>query len=698
LERAFEIPNDRYRVAIDTGGTFTDLVIASEHGGARWTVKVPSTPDRPSDAVLEAIRRTGVESQIASFVLGTTVATNALIQRTGERTLYVTTAGFEDVPFIQRINRHGLYDLQWVKPAPYVSRSDCLGVLERVASDGSVRTALEEEEIQRVISLLGERDGAIAINLLFSFVNREHEQRLAAAVREAFPERSVSVASELAPVWREYERATTVIVDASLKRLVADFTAEVDAGLADIGVSCPRFFLKSNGGQVTADAAARRPVDLTLSGLAGGLIGGKYYADAIGLGSVVTLDMGGTSADVGLILDGRIRSATQYEFEWGMPIIAPVVDLTTIGAGGSSIAGLDTGGLIKVGPESAGALPGPACYGRGGSAPTVTDANVVLGRLNPDYFLGGELPLDPELARAAVQTLGQGLGLGVEDTAQAIVELAVENMANAIRLLCADRGVDYRSLVLMAFGGAGPLHASLIGRRLGLEMLVIPPEPGLASALGALVADLRVDRRVTRSFRSDEPAGGELRAALHALADEALRTLHEEGQALAPAVIVSAACRYVGQNYEHEVSIALEEPGDLIELVADRFHALHEATYGYRLEDATVEIVHLGATAVDDTRASGLGVPRVQSNPRPAGQRPVFFKDQGWTDTEIVHRDSIPVGVPLAGPIVIEEHDSTVLVLDGQQASRHETGALILESLVAPGERTATIRGSAVVG
>jgi len=698
LERTFEIPNGRYSVAIDTGGTFTDLVIASEEDGSRWTVKVPSTPGQPSRAVLEALQRTGAEPMIERFVLGTTVATNALLQRAGERTVYVTTAGFEDVPFIQRINRHGLYDLQWVKPAPYVARADCMGVIERVASDGSLRIALADAEIERVIGDLAEREGAIAINLLFSFINPEHERRLAAAVREAFPARSVSVASELAPVWREFERATTVLVDASLKRLVANFAAEVQDGLAGIGVSCPCFFLKSNGGQVTAAAAARRPIDLTLSGLAGGLIAGKFYADAIGLSSVVTLDMGGTSADVGLILDGRIRSATQYEFEWGMPIIAPVVDLTTIGAGGSSMAALDAGGLIKVGPESAGALPGPACYGRGGVAPTVTDADVLLGRLSPDYFLGGELPLDPKLARESVAPLCASLGLGEEETAQAIVELAVENMANAIRLLCADRGVDYRALDLMAFGGAGPLHAALICRRLGLRRLVIPPEPGLASALGALVADLRVDRRITRSFRSGEEVGQELRQALADLSAQALGALAQEGAAVHPVVLLSAACRYVGQNYEHEVPIALDGDGDLMEILTARFHAQHEATYGYRLDDATVEVVHLAASALDTARSPELAAPAQEPAPRAPTRRPVYFKDLGWTDTDVLHRNSLPAGISIPGPLIIEEHDSTVLVLDGQRVTQHATGALIVESMLTEAGSASTARGGAYVG
>ena len=364
-----------------------------------------------------------------------------------------------------------------------------------------------------------------------------------------------------------------------------------------------------------------------------------------------------------------------------MPIIAPVVDLTTIGAGGSSIAALDTGGLLKVGPESAGASPGPACYGRGGSAPTITDANVVLGRLNPDYFLGGELQLDLARAHASVESLCEPLGLGLEETAQAIIELAVENMVNAIRLLCADRGVDYRSLELMGFGGAGPLHAALISRRLGVERVIVPPEPGLASALGALVADLRVDKHLTRNFRSDEEVTDDLRDALQRLAADALRTLHEEGNPAAPTVLTTAACRYVGQNFEQAVAVD-RESDDLMSVVSKRFHAAHEAQYGYRLPDATVEIVHLGATALDTARVPDISAPQAGTPEHADALRPVFFKGLGWVDTPIIHRDSLAVGRAVSGPAVIEEHDSTVLVLDGQRAVKHEAGALIIDSHV----------------
>jgi N-methylhydantoinase A len=670
----------RYHIGVDTGGTFTDLVLLAADGGERRMIKVASTPENPALAVLEAVRRTGAADETSFFVLGTTVATNALLQRTVERTTYLTTEGFQDVPFIQRINRLGLYDLQWVKPAPYVRRADCLGVRERVAFDGSVRVPLEDAEIERVLAELCEREGAIAINFLFSFMNPSHERRLADAIREVFPDRAVSLSSSVAPIWREYERANTVIVDASLKRLIASFAAELDEGLEEIGLHCPRFFLKSNGGQVRTGAAARRPVDVILSGLAGGLIAGRHYAALTGFDAVATLDMGGTSADVGLVLGGVIRSSNQYEFEFGLPIVAPVVDMTTVGAGGSSIAELDPGGLLRVGPASAGATPGPACYGRGGTKATITDANVVLGRLDPGYFLGGELPLEADRARAALTDLANGLGISVEEAAQAVVEVSVENMANAMRLLCADRGLDYRSLDLMAFGGAGPLHGALVAQRLGLRRVVVPPEPGLASAFGALVADLRVDRHMTRAFRSDVSNGEELRKALESLAAEALADLEKEGEAHDSLVTVSADCRYLGQNYDQEIPLPLDAPADLLALAVERFHRRHEATYGYRLDDAIVEIVSIAAVAIaPSASAAGPVHQPAQADEEELRMRSVYFKERGWVETRILRRDRLRPGSVIEGPAIIEEPDSTVLVPPGSRVHAHDTGVLMLE-------------------
>jgi N-methylhydantoinase A len=675
-----------HRIGVDTGGTFTDLVAVDEATGAVNTVKVPSTPRQPAAATFEALRRCGLDpGEIGFFVLGTTIATNCLLERKGQRVVYVTTAGFEDVPYIQRVDRKSLYDLQWVKPTPYVDRPDCIGVRERVLADGSVRIPLEDGEIQRVVEELRRRDEeceagiAVAVNFLFAYVEPEHERRLAAAIRHVLPAVPVSVSSELAPIWREYERGNTVIVDAYLGRLIRSFARELDDGLRETGVSCPRFFLKSNGGQVATGAAARQPVNFVLSGLAGGMIAGKHFAEAAGRKDVITLDMGGTSADVGIVVQGTIRTAGQHEFEFGLPIAIPVVDLTTIGAGGSSIAGFDQGGFLQVGPKSAGADPGPACYGKGAEQATVTDANLVLGRLNSEYFLGGEFRLDPALARSAVEPVAVRLDTGLEAAAHAIVEVACENMAGAIRLLCADRGLDYRGFDLMSFGGAGPLHAALLARRIGLRRVIVPPSPGLASAFGAQAADLRVDRRLTRVFRSDLTTDAELRSAVEQIGRAALDELLSEGSAGKPVLMVSVSSRYVGQNFEQEVTVPLDVDGDLVRLMAERFHEQHRRTYGYSLDAAVVEFVHLNATAAEVRESPRPSFLAGGSDGKPGELRPVYFKETGWVETPIYRRASLALGAALDGPAVLEEVDSTTLVLAGQVAHVDPTGNLMIE-------------------
>jgi N-methylhydantoinase A len=689
----------RLRVGVDTGGTFTDLVAVEEETGKRHVVKVSSTPGQPADAVFEALRRLPAEpSELDFFVLGTTIATNCLLQRAGQRTLYLTTAGFEDIPFIQRIDRKGLHDLQWVKPVPYVLRRDCIGVRERVTYDGSIRTPLTDAEVDRVVQLVAERDReavegvAVAINFLFSYVAPEHERRLASALRAALPHVSVSASNEVAPLWREYERANTVVVDAYLKRLIGGFADEIDAGLGGLGVDCPALMLKSNGGQVPTSAAARQPSNLILSGLAGGLVAGKYFADGTGRSDVFTLDMGGTSCDVGVVLGGAIQSRQQYEFEWGLPIAVPVVDLTTIGAGGSSIASFDLGGLLTVGPESAGASPGPAAYGQGGTAATVTDANLVLGRLNPQYFLGGEIPLDEEAAGRAVAPIAERLGLSLEDAALAVLDMTVENMAGAIRLVASDRGVDFRRFDLIAFGGAGPLHAGAILRRAGLAGVVVPTSPGLASAFGTLAADLRVDRQITRMLRSDLASDADLRGALERLARDTVAELEAEGGLRAPTLVVSVSCRYLGQNFEQEVVVPLDAPGDLVQLTVERFHEAHERTYGYRI-DTVVELVHLGATALERREPPPAAAATGDGREPALVQRPVYFRETGWHDTTIVRRAELRAGYELDGPAIVEEPDSTTLVLPGQIARIDASGSIVMVEVDA--SRARALGGSA---
>jgi N-methylhydantoinase A len=674
------------RVGVDTGGTFTDLVFVDEHTGERGTAKVPSTPDDPARAVFAALDQAGCAvAEIACFVLGTTIATNCLLERKGQRTLYLTTAGFEDVPFIQRIDRKSLFDLQWQKSVPYVRRSDCLGVIERIAQDGAVRIELEDSEIERLVSVVCARDAvdggvAVAINLLFAYIRPEHEQRLAAALRTALPGVAVSCSHEVAPIWREYERGNTVIVDAYLRRLTGRFAERLDEGLTEVGLRCPRFLLKSNGGQIPVAQASRQAVGFVISGLAGGLIAGRHFAEASGCPDVITLDMGGTSADVGVVVDGAIRTATQFELEWGLPIAVPVVDLTTIGAGGSSVAGFDPGGLLEVGPTSMGADPGPAAYGKGGTAATVTDANLVLGRLNPDYFLGGAVPLDAELARRAVGRIAAQLGCEVETAAHAIVDVACQNMANAVRLLCADRGLDYRRFDLMAFGGAGPLHAAALARRIGLERVLVPPSPGVASAFGAQAADRRVDRRLTRVLRSDIATDSELCGSVSRIATDALEELRAEGgDGANPTLVVTASARYLGQNFEQDVVVPLDAAGDLVEMLVERFHRQHEAVYGYRLADTVVELVHLNATAID-RRAPAPSSGLAPGGADPIGVRPVSFETGGWVETPIYRRAAVGAGSCISGPAVIEEVESTTIVFPGQVARTHASGAMFIES------------------
>jgi N-methylhydantoinase A len=693
--------SDGWRIGVDTGGTFTDLVAVAPSGEIRLR-KVSSTPERPSTAVFEALERTGLElaTAIDYFVLGTTIATNAVIQRAGARTLFLTTAGFEDILYIQRIDRKGLYDLQWVKARPYSLRHDTIGVRERVLADGSIRTPLSDEEVARVVGLVGEKlaedaGTAIAISLLFAYVDPVHERRVAEAIRGAFPSAPVSVSHEVAPIWREYERSSTTVMDAYVKPIVARFAGGLEQGLGERRISGWHALMRSNGGQVPISHAAERPSEMVLSGLAGGMIAGNHWARATGSGRAVTLDMGGTSADVGVVVDGHLRFSGLFEVEWGVPVALPVIDVTTIGAGGSSIASLDYGGLLRVGPESAGAAPGPACYGLGGTKPTITDSNLLIGRLDAGYFLGGELPLDVEAARGAIEPLASQLGLTTEDAADAIISVSIENMAGAVRLVTVDRGFDYRDFDLVAFGGAGPLHAAEIARRMGMRRVIVPPSPGLVSAFGAVIADERVDRRATVVRRLDRPEATDVARELGRLAEQVAAELasqrREDGTPMT--ILTHVACRYLGQNYEQEVrmyqghvdrtfelavAIAPDAP-DFVARLARAFHDSHREAYGYDLPDQPIQSVYLGATALVSSPPVAV-VPYRDADGRGAAGvvRRVLAGPGRWVDARVVRRDALPIGARIDGPAIIEEPDSTTYLPPDFGAEVHPTWCLIL--------------------
>ncbi|HKG25885.1 MAG TPA: hydantoinase/oxoprolinase family protein, partial [Thermomicrobiales bacterium] len=629
-------------LGIDTGGTFTDLAAYDPTTGAITTFKTPSVPSRPGQALLNAIEGAGLPMPaIGGLVHGTTVATNALIERTGARVGFLVTAGHEDIPYIQRINRKTLYDLFWQKPKPLLrSRRDSLGVPERLASDGRVLRPLDEEALACQCRVLKEHGvEAVAICLLFAYVNPEHEARARQIVERELPGIPISVSHEIAPIWREYERASTTIADAYLKPLMRRYVGSLTESLAGAGLAVPWTIMKSNGGAMLAAAAAEHPIQTAQSGPAGGMLVAAALGRQAGEPDLLTLDMGGTSADVGIIRNGEQRHTTEYEIEWGVPAAIPLIDIKSIGAGGGSIAWIDAGGFLRVGPQSAGASPGPACYGQGGTQPTVTDANLVLGRLDPGYFLGGRMQLDVGKAESALAGLAAQTGTPVIDLASSIVEIANENMASAIKMVSIERGHDPRHFALFAFGGAGPLHAAAVARSLRIPRVLVPLYPGNASALGMLIADLRVDKIWTQAFKSNAVDAALVERQFVRIRDAAVVELRSEGYAGEPEITYSINMRYLGQNYEQEVPI----PSDAVtagnlQSAYDAFVQTHEERYGYAIEDEIVELVSFRVVASGRHPAIRMAVaPDAGADPGRPG-RNVHFRGHDFVPTAIYLR------------------------------------------------------------
>jgi len=669
------------RIGIDTGGTFTDLVLIDADAGEVRTTKVPSTPDDPARAVGEGVRRLVNGGRADRLVVGTTIATNAVIERRGPEIVYVGNRGFEDVPFIGRLDKEHLYDLNWQKPKPLVARRNCVGVGGRVDHAGEIVDELDEGDLLQLRQKLTDADPAgtvVAVCLLFSYLKPEHERRVREVVEEALPGVQVSVSHEVSPVWREYERASTTVADAFVKPGVASYVERVGRVARD-ELSLERWnLLGSNGGYVSAEEARRRPAQLLLSGLAGGVIGGKHFAEAAGFPSLFTLDMGGTSCDLGLILDGEQRYANEFHVSWGIPVTIPCVAVRTIGAGGGSIIWTDKGGLLHVGPQSAGAQPGPVAYAKGGTEPTLTDANLVLGRLDPDFFLGGAMTLDAGAARGAIERVASELGMDVEAAALAAVRTADENMSNSIRLIAVERGLDTRDFALMAFGGAGAVHARTVAERLGIRTCLIPPHPGLCSAFGAAITDARVDRVRTVYARSDQLDLELLADADRRLREEVEVELRQTVDVESGRTVRSADMRYVGQNYELEIRLP---EGDLDEVrwgeLLERFESEHRRLYGFALAEEPVELINLRATASHPEQRPGWQA----SAPRPAGEsnsRPIWFSAEGPVDTPIAHRASLMRDTTYEGPLLIQEEDATTVVFPGDRVTVAAADVLVL--------------------
>ena len=482
-------------------------------------------------------------------------------------------------------------------------------------------------------------------------------------------------------MWREYERGTTTLADAYVKHLVSGFAEDVDVGLRERGLDVPVHLMKSNGGQMVAASAREYPVQLLLSGLAGGVIAGRYFGDLVGSRSVVTLDMGGTSTDVGLVVNGEYGFTTEYQVEWGLPVATPFIDVTTIGAGGGSIAWIDRGGFLKVGPQSAGAEPGPACYDAGGMNATVTDANLVLGWLNPDHFLGGRMKLDRDRAVQALGRVAERLGSEVEEVALSIVRLANENMADAIRLVTVERGIDPRDLDLVAMGGAGPLHAVALADAVGIGRVIIPPNAGLASAFGTLVADLRVDRSWTHAYRSNDLDVARIDERFESLTISALTDLTAEGFDGEPVVQRSISMRYMGQNYEQDVSVP---PGRItdsaIRNVFDRFHRQHQGFYGYEMPGEVIELIHFNVSVIGAVPKVRLPLWRGAPGKGAAtALRPVHLGREGARDCPVYLRHDLAPGSVIQGPAVVDDADSTVALPAEKRLTVTDRGIVVID-------------------
>ena len=668
------------RVGIDTGGTFTDLVAVDEAGA--WSLaKVPSDPVDPVAAIGAALQSAGLEPKGVDFaVVGTTIGINAVITRNGAPVVYVTTKGFEDIPYIQRINRKSHYDFSWQKPTPLVRRKDCLGVTERLDEEGATLVPLDLDELIERLAERLERHAeqpAVAICFLFSYLNPEHELAARTALHERFPDLAVSLSHEVAPIWREYERGTTVTVDAYLRPLVERYVDGVSSALSTNGTPRTWSLLKSNGGHSLASKARERAAHLLLSGIAGGAIGGAHFARAAGAEDAIVLDMGGTSCDVCLIAGGEPLYSSDYEIEFGLPVSVPSVSTRTIGAGGGSIGWVDPGGLLQVGPASAGAVPGPACYGNGGESATITDANLALGRLDAGFFLGGKIQLDSELGKKAVAELAESLGMDAVEAASAMLRITNENMANAIRIVTVEEGIDPRDHALVALGGAGPTHAAEIAESLGMSRVLVPPSPGLGSAFGALAATVRVDAVRSVYLTDARTSAEDLDALFGELEEQARADFANQGTDTNPLVRRAIAMRYQGQNYEQEVPIA---PGTIDEEALATIYAdygrLYEEFYGYRLDGIPVELVQLSVIVSGAPTELAGELMAGEESAAASGTREVFFPERGFVSTGIRRRESLKSGETLGGPLVVESMDSTLIVPPDWKLERLPSGIL----------------------
>jgi len=672
-----------WRVGVDVGGTFTDLAAVDDASGAVRLEKVPTTPADQSIGVTAGLStllaRHGVAPAAVAYLgHGTTVCINAVLEKKGARTGLVTTQGMRDLLELRRQIRDDLYDLQADKPTPLVSRDLRREVPERTLADGAVATAVDVDAVRSAISaLVVEGVEALAVCFLHSYVNPAHERQVAELVRREFPDLYLSISSDVLPEFREFERLSTTVMNAYVGPVMDRYLRRFEERVAALGLGARPLILQSNGGVATVDQVRERPVYTMASGPTAGVTGAAYLASRAGHPRIITFDMGGTSTDVSVVEEGTPVSTAEKSYH-GYPVKAAMLDVDSIGAGGGSLAWIDPGGFLRVGPRSAGADPGPAAYGRGGESPTVTDANLALGRLDPEYFLGGAMRLDRDRAFQAIdRDVARALGLSITDAALGIVKVVDANMAAAIRLATVERGRDPRRFTLMAFGGAGPMHAAAVARLLGIPRVLVPPSPGVLCALGLLVADVRAELSRTALLPTARTTPAELNAIFGDLERRAAEWAQRGGLPAAELSLTrSIEMRYARQNHELVVQVGRRAaPADL----ARRFHRAHRRAFGYASPDEPTELVTFRVTAMHPVARPAFGSSFEPGEPS-RGTRPVYFEStKGFVETPVLERRRLAAGQSIVGPAVIEQVDCTTVVEPGQTATVDADGNLVIE-------------------
>jgi N-methylhydantoinase A len=644
------------RAGIDVGGTFTDVVTVGT-GGRPRAVKVPTTPADQGEGVVAGLQAAAPDQDVAHVAHGTTTATNAILERRVASVVLVTTDGFRDLLTIGRQHRPALYDLRAVRPPPLVDRDRVVTVRERTGPDGEAVIALTAAEIDRVAGAVAALEPeAVAVSLLFSYAGPAHEERLCAALEQRL-DAPVTRSSDLLPEFREYERASTCVLNAAVAPVMRRYLSGLQERLRGTAVTV----MTSGGGTAGLDHVAAAPVHTLLSGPAAGVVAAGAVARSAGFPDALAFDMGGTSTDVCLIRGGRPAVSASASIA-GLPFQTPAVDIHTVGAGGGSIATVDAGGALQVGPRSAGARPGPACYGHGGTEPTVTDAHAALGHLDPERELGGGLRLDQQAATAALDRLPASAEGGF-----GILRVVRATMARALRRVSTERGVDPAGLALVAYGGAGPLHATALARELGCAAVVVPPAPGVLSALGLLLAPSRYE--AARTVMA--PADADLAARWEELADQAQQELRRQTGVRQPRLTRVADVRYAGQS--HELRVPLERGADL----PARFAAAHEQAYGYALPGEPVEIVTLRVVAEGEPALSDPPAEWDQGEARRTRRRRIGI-EEGWVDAAVLDRAALDPGDVVAGPALVEQPDTTTLLADGERARVDDARNLVV--------------------